>query len=58
MKINGIDFKKALLDAINGMALGLFSTLIVGVIIGQFAKWLNFDFVPICPNTQYWRWTK
>jgi len=44
MKINGIDFKKALLDAINGMALGLFSTLIVGVIIGQFAKWLNFDF--------------
>lgn len=44
MKINGINFKKALLDAINGMALGLFSTLIVGVIIGQVAKWLNFDF--------------
>lgn len=44
MKINGINFKKALLDAINGMALGLFSTLIVGVIISQFSKWLNFDF--------------
>jgi len=44
MKINGINGKKAFLDAVNGMALGLFSTLIVGVILGQFAKWLNFDF--------------
>ena len=44
MKINGINFKKALLDAINGMALGLFATLIVGVIIGQIAKWFDFDF--------------
>lgn len=44
MKINDIHFKKAMLDAVNGMALGLFATLIVGVILGQFAKWLNFDF--------------
>lgn len=44
MKINGINFKKAILDAINGMALGLFATLIVAVILGQIAKWVNFDF--------------
>jgi len=30
---------------LNGMALGLFSTLIVGVIIGQFGTLLNLDFL-------------
>ena len=44
MKINGIPLKKALLDAINGMALGLFSTLIVGVIVTQLGKWVDYDF--------------
>lgn len=42
--INGIEIKKALLDAINGMALGLFSTLIVGVILSQIGNWTNYDF--------------
>ena len=45
MKKERIDLKKFLIKSLNGMALGLFSSLIVGLILKQLGGLFHVDFL-------------
>ncbi len=49
MAKNGL-LKRWFLDAFSAMAMGVFATLLIGSIIGQIAKWTNWEFLLTLSN--------